>query len=149
MKTVTGITIHAPASRIYSFAQATERWPQLLPHYDSVRVLCDDGVHRLVQMTARRGIFPITWTALQRNDPKTFGIYFLHVRGWTRGMEVFWTLEERDGATNVSIEHDVRFRFPVARRALERYVVTGYFIEGIASRTLSCMKSLAEKSTNA
>jgi aromatase len=149
MRSVTSISIRAPASRVYAFAHATERWPEFLPHYRFVRVLHDDGDHRVLEMAARRGLIPVRWTAAQYNDPDNYGVRFVHLRGWTRGMEVSWILQGRSDVTTVSIVHDVVFRFPVAERTLERYVVTRYFIEGIASRTLACIKSLAEGSHDA
>lgn len=144
MKSVTSITIDAPASQIYELAHATERWAQILPHYRYVRVLSDDGSTRTIEMAARRGIFPVRWTAVQRNDPREPAIFFRHIRGWTSGMDVVWQFDERAGTTHVSIVHDVTFRFPVAQKLIEKYVVTHFFIEGIARRTLACMKQLAE-----
>jgi uncharacterized membrane protein len=149
VRSVTSIAIQAPASRVYAFAHATERWPEFLPHYRFVRVLHDDGTSRVLEMAARRGVIPVKWTAVQYNDPENYSVRFTHLRGWTRGMEVAWILRECGGVTTVSIVHDVVFRFPFAHRMLERYVVTRYFIEGIASRTLACIKSLAEGSDGA
>lgn len=138
------IRIHAPAKRIYELASATERWPELLPHYRYVRVLAEDGMYRTVEMAARRGAIPVRWTAEQRNDPVLPAIYFRHVRGWTCGMDVVWHFVEDGDATTVSIVHDITFQFPIAAAALEKYVVCGYFVHGIATRTLSRMKQLAE-----
>jgi aromatase len=149
MRSVTSITIQAPASRVYAFAHATERWPEFLPHYRFVRVLHDDGTLRVLEMAARRGLIPVKWTAAQYNDPDRYRIRFIHLRGWTRGMDVAWNLRECGRVTTVSIVHDVVFRFPVASRMLERYIVTRYFVEGIASRTLARIKSLAEGSDDA
>jgi hypothetical protein len=50
------------------------------------------------------------------------------------------------GGTRVTIEHRLDFRFPVARAWLEKHVVSGYFIEGIARQTLARFKLLAERS---
>ena len=136
--------MNASAARIYELAHCTERWPEFLPHYRFVRVIEDDGIKRTVEMAARRGAIPLRWTAVQSNDPNTYGIHFLHIRGWTRGMNVDWILEEHAGRTKVSIVHDVVFHFPIARKLLEQHLVTHYFIEGIASRTLACIKSLVE-----
>lgn len=144
MRSVTSTVIRAPASRIYELARSTERWPDILPHYRFVRVLFDQGAGRIVEMAARRGIIPVKWTAIQCDDPQNYGIRFLHLRGWTPGMKVAWILKERDGVTDVSIVHDVVFRFPVARSLIERYVVSRYFIESIATRTLACIKTRAE-----
>ena len=138
------IRIQASAQRIYALASATERWPELLPHYRYVRVLSSDGAYRTVEMGARRGAIPVRWTAEQRNDPVLPAVYFRHIGGWTRGMDVVWHFAEDDGGTTVSIVHDLDFQFPVAAGMLERYVVCGYFVHGIATRTLNCMKTLAE-----
>ena len=149
MKSVMKTTIAAPASTVYAIAHETKRWPLVLPHYRFVHVLSEQGAQRTVEMAARRGIFPVRWTAIQRNDPQTPAIYFQHVRGWTKGMEVEWRFEERDGHTTVSIIHDVAFRFPLASKLIEKYIVTRFFIEGIAGRTLDCVKRLAEDQRNA
>lgn len=138
------IRISAPAQRIYEVASATERWPALLPHYRYVRLLSNEGSYRTVEMAARRGAIPVKWTAEQRNDPVLPAIYFRHIAGWTRGMDVVWHFVEDAEGTTVSIVHDLDFQFPVAAGVLERYVVCGYFVHGIATRTLNCMKAIAE-----
>lgn len=145
MHIATRTSVHAPAQTIYALASATERWPILLPHYRFVRVLECDGEARLVEMAARRGIIPVRWIAEQRNDPRTPAIYFRHITGWTKDMRVTWSFEQRGSQTVVSITHDLEFAFPFARAFLERYVVAQYFIDGVARRTLSCMKQLVEE----
>jgi uncharacterized membrane protein len=138
------IEIAAPARAIYALASATERWPQILPHYRYVRVLEDRGATRVVAMGAWRDVFPISWVAMQTNDPGTPHIAFHHLRGWTRGMDVEWLFEELSHGTRVTIEHRLRFRFPVAADWLGRHVVSDYFVHGVAAKTLACMKRLAE-----
>jgi hypothetical protein len=59
-------------------------------------------------------------------------------------MDVVWKFDEGPDGTDVSIVHDLAFSFPVAEKAVEKYVVTGFFIDGIARRTLACMKAIAE-----
>jgi len=144
MRTSTSIFIAAPAQTIYPFAAATERWPEYLPHYRYVRVLEDRGATRLVEMAARRDVIPISWVAEQTNDPVLPGITFRHVRGWTRGMDVVWRFEPKDGGTLVTIEHELKFEFPVASEWLGEHVVGGFFVDYIARKTLACMKTLAE-----
>lgn len=138
------VEIRAPARAIYALASATERWPQILPHYRYVRVLEQRGATRLVAMGAWHDVFPIRWIAEQTNDPQTPHIAFRHVGGWTRGMAVEWRFEPIAGGTRVTIEHRLAFRFPIASNWLGEHVVSGYFIHGVASRTLARMKSLAE-----
>lgn len=151
-ETVNALEIAAPAQAIYALAAATERWPAILPHYRFVRILSNgdgegEGV-RLVEMGAWRGVFPLRWTATQQNDPVRPHIAFHHVAGPARGMDVEWVFTALGpDRTLVRIVHRLDFRFPVAAAWLGRHVVAGYFIDGVASRTLGCMKALAEHET--
>jgi uncharacterized membrane protein len=139
------VEIAAPAERIYALAAATERWPQILPHYRYVRVLSNEGSRRTVAMGAWRDVFPIRWVAEQTNDPHRPHIAFHHIRGWTRGMDVEWRFEPSAIGTRVTIEHRLAFAFPIAAEWLGRHVVSGYFIHGVARKTLARMKELAER----
>ncbi len=138
------IVIGAPPKRIYDLAAATERWPELLPHYRSVRVLEERQGRRIVEMAARRDFIPIRWVAEQINDPERPTIRFRHIRGWTRGMDVEWRFEPLEEGTRVTIEHRLVFLFPLAAAWLGRNVVSKFFIEYVARKTLARMKVLAE-----
>jgi ribosome-associated toxin RatA of RatAB toxin-antitoxin module len=138
------IDIAAPAATIYGFAAMTERWPEFLPHYRSVRVLEARGAEKLVAMAAWRDLIPISWTARQTDDPVTPRIDFVHVAGWTRGMDVTWHFTPIPGGTRVTIDHRLQFAFPVAAEFLGERVVGGYFVHDVASKTLRRMKELAE-----
>lgn len=138
------ILIKAPPQRIYALAAATERWPQILPHYRYVRILESEGARRVVEMGALRGRIPVSWRAEQTNDPLRPHIGFRHVAGWTKGMAVQWLFEPASGGTRVVIEHELDFRFPVAARAIGRHVIGGFFIHSIANATLARIKMLAE-----
>jgi len=142
--TTTTIEIAASPEAIFKLASATERWPEYLPHYRFVRVLEERGPVRVVEMAARRGWIPIRWVAEQKNDFARPHIAFLHLRGWTRGMEVEWRFWPVPGGTRVEIEHRLQFRFPVAAEWLGRRVVSDFFIDFVAKRTLARMKVLAE-----
>jgi uncharacterized membrane protein len=142
----TTIEIAAPAETIYGLASATERWPELLPHYRFVHVLDERGPVRVVEMGAWRHVFPIRWVAEQTNDPERPHISFRHLRGWTRGMDVEWLFAPLGPArTRVTIVHRLQFAFPIAAEWLGQHVVAGYFIDGVATRTLARMKMLAER----
>lgn len=138
------IIIAAPAQRIYALAAATERWPQILPHYRYVRVLESHGARRTVEMGARRGRIPVRWRAEQINDPVRPHVGFRHVAGWTKGMEVQWLFEPVEGGTRVTIEHVLDFQFPIAARFIGKHVIGAFFVHSIANATLACIKSLAE-----
>lgn len=138
------IEIAAPAQTIYALAAATERWPEILPHYRYVRVLGRSGSSRTVAMGAWQDVFPIAWVAEQINDAATPHIAFRHVRGWTRGMDVEWRFEPTATGTRVTIEHRLRFRFPIASAWLGKHLVSDYFVHGVAAKTLARIKALAE-----
>ena len=48
-------------------------------------------------MGARRGPIPVRWEAVQRPLPEQRTIEFTHTGGVTRGMQVAWRFEPRDG----------------------------------------------------
>jgi len=98
-------------------------------------------------MAARHGAIPLRWTAEQTNDPVRPHIAFHHVAGPTRGMDVEWIFTPlAGGGTRVQIVHRLAFRFPFAADFFGKYVVSDIFIHGVASKTLACMKQLAEAS---
>jgi uncharacterized membrane protein len=138
------VEIAAPAESIYALASATERWPEILPHYRYVRVLAEHGPTRVVAMSAWRDVFPVRWVAEQTNDANTPHIAFHHLRGWTRGMDVEWIFEPFAGGTRVTIEHRLQFAFPFAAEWLGKHLVSDYFIHGVAAKTLERVKTLAE-----
>jgi uncharacterized membrane protein len=138
------IEIAAPVRAVYALASATEKWPEILPHYRYVRVLEDRGATRVVAMGAWQDVFPIKWVAEQTNDAVTPHIAFRHVRGWTRGMDVEWIFEEFARGTRVTLEHRLKFLFPVASEWIGKHVVSDYFVHGVAAKTLARMKVLAE-----
>ncbi len=138
------ISIAAPAATIYRLAAQTERWPEILPHYRSVRVLGRSGATRTVAMAAWRDAIPISWVAEQTDDPETPEVRFRHVRGWTRGMEVVWRFAPSAGITRVTIEHRLQFAFPIAADWLGEHVVGAFFVDDVARKTLARMKTLAE-----
>jgi ribosome-associated toxin RatA of RatAB toxin-antitoxin module len=139
------VEMAAPPSAIYALAAATERWPEILPHYRYVRLLADEGPARTVAMGARHDGIPISWTARQTNDPATPHIAFHHLRGWTRGMDVEWLFAPHGDHTRVTIEHRLAFRFPFAADWIGKHVVCDYFVEGVAAKTLATIKRLVEQ----
>jgi ribosome-associated toxin RatA of RatAB toxin-antitoxin module len=143
-RTTTSIDIAAPASTIFGFASATERWPEFLPHYRYVRLLARRGGAKVVAMSAWRNFIPVSWVAEQSDDAGRPTIRFRHIRGWTRGMEVEWRFEPIAAGTRVTIEHQLEFRFPVAADWLGEHLIGGFFIDYVAGKTLARMKTLAE-----
>jgi len=143
MKMRNEIVIHASPQRIFERAAATELWPEILPHYRFVNVLIREGARRVVEMGAKRRFerlsmtLNVRWQAEQINDDTLPQIYFKHLGGWTRGMDVYWRFKPLAGGTRVIIDHELRS--PLAP------FIGKFFIDPIATRTLACMKALAEE----
>ncbi len=144
MHTSSEIEIAASPAAIFELAEATERWPALLPHYRYVRVIASARGMRTVEMGATRDGIPIAWTAEQTSDPERPSIRFRHVRGWTRGMDVEWRFVATERGTRVTIEHRLQFAFPFAAQWIGRHVVGDFFVRDVANKTLARMKALAE-----
>ena len=143
MNVTNEIVIAASPARIFQRASATAQWPQILPHYRWVRVIASDEARSIVEMAARRPFgrsafgIPVRWRAEQINDASLPEIFFRHLGGWTKGMRVHWRFTPlEDGTTRVRIEHELRS--PLAP------IISAFFIEPIASRTLARMKQLCE-----
>jgi ribosome-associated toxin RatA of RatAB toxin-antitoxin module len=149
MKMRNEILVNASPQRIYDRAAATERWPEILPHYRFVRVLSGNANSQTIEMAAwatpfenlrvlryLRMTIPVRWRAEQTNDPRTPAIAFRHLGGWTKGMQVLWRFESNGVQTRVTIDHELRS--PLAG------FIGKYFIDPVATRTLRRMKTLAE-----
>jgi len=129
----------------YALAQDVARWPAILEHYSSVRVLSETPEERIAVMTAWRSWIPVRWTAAQRLLPAIPRIEFTHVAGWARGMRVAWIFDPVPTGTRIVITHDLSvLAVPVVRSRLGKTIVTRHFIAPIASRTLAGMKTALE-----
>ena len=59
-------------------------------------------------------------------------------------MQVAWRLDESDDGVEVSIEHDLRLRWPLIGEWVASRIIGPQFVEAIARRTLYRVKQLAE-----
>jgi len=144
MRSRIAMQIDAPFERIFPLAAEVERWPERLPHYRYVRRLPDANGERRFAMGARRGPIPVRWEAIERPLPEARRIEFTHTGGVTKGMDVAWRFEEHEQGWEVSIEHDLRLRWPLIGGLAAERVIGPQFIEAIARRTLQRVKALAE-----
>lgn len=138
-----GITIAAIPSKVYAYAAATERWPELFGHVRRVRVLAQHGSVRVVEIASWRALVPIAWVAEQINDPLRPAIRFRHLRGLTRGTYVDWSFTAVPGGTRVTVEHRIAAQVP---KGLEPFGtrVAASLLDGMAQRTLAGIKTLVE-----
>jgi ribosome-associated toxin RatA of RatAB toxin-antitoxin module len=144
------IDVAAPAELVFRLARDPLRWPALLPHYSAARVVerLPDGTLVAV-FVARRSLpgplgllgwgIPVAWRSRTWAEPGERRLRFLHQGGATDGMEVTWRIEDDDGASRVTIEHDF-----AGGPLLYRELVQRIFVRAIAGRTLATFKALAE-----
>jgi ribosome-associated toxin RatA of RatAB toxin-antitoxin module len=148
LHTETGIFIEADPMTVYNFGAATERWPEILPHYRWVHVLDREGNSKLVEMAANRNFrvanWPVRWWAAQTNFPDEPRIKFTHVGGTTKGMEVEWLFTPRENGVEVTIVHDLELKWPIIGGVAANWVIGPLFIDAIAGKTLARVKELAE-----
>ncbi|HEU4698328.1 MAG TPA: SRPBCC family protein [Gemmatimonadales bacterium] len=154
MRTVDRLFMRAPLDRVWAAAADVERWPALLPHYRWVRMRArrpeGGGV---VEMAAWRPFGPVRWptwwVSEMRLAPAAAAgpqVHYRHVEGITRGMDVLWQLQPRDGGTDVTIVHEWHGpAWPLVRRPAAEWVIGPVFVHGIASRTLAGIRRFVEE----
>jgi ribosome-associated toxin RatA of RatAB toxin-antitoxin module len=140
LTTLDRIRIRADLDVIFAAAAAVERWPDFLAHYRWVQVWKQQSGERVVEMAARRGQIPVRWTACQLLYPTQRCVYYRHLSGPTRGMEVTWTLQPGDDGVEVTIIH--RFSLEIAPLAVPpgSWIVGFGFVSPIAQATLAGFK---------
>jgi uncharacterized membrane protein len=143
MHTENRIEIRGDLRRVFQLAAQVEKWPTILPHYRWVRVLQRKKRRTTVEMAARRGRIPVSWTAVQEVFPYE-RITYKHIKGFTTGMGVIWSFRDVEGTVHVVITHDFSLAWPVVGRFVSKYIVGAFFVKSIASRTLHHLKQTVE-----
>lgn len=157
MVTIDEHIVRAPAAICFHVAADVERWPGILPHYRRVQFEERRGFGwGRVDMAAWRDFggglrYPTWWVSEMRSEPKTPAIFYRHVRGITRGMDVRWEFfDHDDGATRVRITHVWNGpAWPLIGALAANHVIGPHFISAIASRTLAGVAAEAEQSAAA
>ena len=136
-----------------SCARSSE-WPAHLAHYRFVRFRerASDG-GGIVEMAANRPFGPFNWPTWWLSEMQVVGatgatpaVRFRHIGGLTRGMEVEWRLEARDGGTRVELVHVWDGpHWPLIGVFAATAVIGPVFVHGIASRTLAGLARVAER----
>jgi ribosome-associated toxin RatA of RatAB toxin-antitoxin module len=143
MHTENSIEIRGDVKRIFQIAAQVDKWPDILPHYRWVRVLQRKKRRTTVEMAARRGRIPVSWTAVQEVFPYE-RITYKHIKGFTTGMDVTWSFKPVQERVQVVITHDFSLSWPVVGSVVSKYVVGALFVKPIASRTLRQIKRTVE-----
>ena len=132
---------------IFETAASLELWPRILPHYRYIRYLERSADRNVVVMAATRSGIPISWTSEQIIDCDRVEVRFHHLKAFTKGMRVVWTFREVPAGVLVEIEHHLAFRVKILAPIADK-IIGDFFIHHIANKTLRCMKSYVEASTN-
>jgi ribosome-associated toxin RatA of RatAB toxin-antitoxin module len=143
MHTESSILIKAPMDRVFSITSDLTRWPAYLPHYRWVRWMEGGPDHGIVEMAAIRGAIPIKWRSMFRRDCEKNELWFKHLSAFTKGMEVCWTYDQRADGVHVTIQHDLKFRWPLLA-PIANPIIGDFMIGWVAPRTLSTFKKLLE-----
>jgi ribosome-associated toxin RatA of RatAB toxin-antitoxin module len=147
MHKTNSIIMCAPKMMIFETAANLELWPQILPHYRYIRYLERSPNRNVVVMAATRSGIPISWTSEQIIDRDRVEVRFHHLKAFTKGMHVVWTFQEVPAGVLVEIKHDLAFRLKILSSIADK-IIGDFFIYHIANRTLRCMKSYVEMSSN-
>ncbi|HKV73794.1 MAG TPA: SRPBCC family protein [Gemmatimonadales bacterium] len=150
MRIIDRLHMAAPADRVFAAASEVEQWPEFLSHYRWVRELKRDAGMRVVEMAAWRPFpgfrWPTWWVSEMSVDPVRREVRYRHIRGITRGMDVWWTVRESEGGSDAEIVHEWPGpRWPLIGTAAARWVIGPVFVHGIASRTLAGIRQRVEQ----
>lgn len=139
---------------IWQLSSEIEKWPDYLPHYRYVKLIkrSDDGLEKQADMSAMRDLLPVSWKTIQRlypaSDPAEAKIFFKHIGGVTKGMEVYWLFEPLgENVYRVTISHDWKPNWPLVG-SLAAHWIGEMIVKNVAGKTLARVRQLvAEKAS--
>lgn len=148
-------TVRAPVATCFRVAADVERWPDILEHYRWVRFQQRQafGTGR-VEMAAWRDFggplrYPTWWVSDMRIDEAEPAVFYRHVEGITRGMDVEWRFEPHPDGTRVWITHAWDGpAWPLIGSLAWRAIIAPHFVSAIAQRTLAGVGAEAERRHN-
>ncbi len=152
MKTIDERICAAPADICFQVAADVENWPTILPHYRWVKFQRKDGfAEGIVEMAAWRSFpgfnYPTWWASEMRYDPEHRTVFYRHIAGVTKGMDVEWKVTAlEDGRSHLCIVHEWSGpAWPLIGSFAANYVIGPHFVSHIAGRTLHGIAEAAER----
>jgi ribosome-associated toxin RatA of RatAB toxin-antitoxin module len=148
--------IHAPADVCFRVAADVERWPDILPHYRWVRFHDKKNFgNGVVEMAAWRNFapgvkYPTWWVSQMHVAEQEPAVYYKHIHGVTRGMDVKWEFNARGSDTHVRLFHSWDGpAWPLIGKVAAEWVILPHFVSAIAQRTLAGVAFAAEQRVRA
>jgi hypothetical protein len=145
-------TVDAPPDVCFRIAADVERWPLILPHYRWVRFHEKRGFGAgVVEMAAWRALpagvkYPTWWVSEMRSAPDEPAVYYKHIDGITRGMDVKWEFNARGAGTFIRLFHTWDGpAWPLIRNVAADWVILPHFVSAIAQKTLAGVALTAEQ----
>jgi hypothetical protein len=142
----------APPDICFRIAADVERWPEILPHYRWVKFRQKNGFGLgVVEMAAWRpfpaGVkYPTWWVSEMQAAANEPAVYYKHVDGITRGMDVKWEFNARDDGTFIRLFHTWNGpSWPLISSVAASWVILPHFVSAIAQRTLAGVARAAER----
>lgn len=151
MTTVDERIIAAPPDLCFRVAADVERWPDILPHYRFVKLHAPQRGPARVEMSAWRDFagpvrYPTWWLSDMRIEPAEPAIYFVHVDGITRRMDVKWSFSPHPAGAHVRITHAWDGpSWPLIGGLAWKHIIGPHFVSFIAARTLAGVAREAER----
>ena len=143
--------VDAPPEVCFAIAADVERWPDILPHYRWVRFHQKRGFGAgVVEMAAWRPFpaglkYPTWWVSEMRSADNEPAVYYTHVDGITRGMEVKWEFNTHERGTFIRLYHSWDGpAWPLIKNVAAGLVILPHFVSAIAQRTLAGVGRAAE-----
>jgi ribosome-associated toxin RatA of RatAB toxin-antitoxin module len=143
--------VRAAPDVCFRVAADVERWPDILPHYRWVRFRDKKEFGAgTVEMAAWRrfaaGIkYPTWWVSEMRSAADEPAVYYQHIDGITRGMDVKWELNARGPDTLIRLYHTWDGpAWPLIKNVAAQWVILPHFVSAIAQRTLAGVARAAE-----
>lgn len=151
MITIDEQRVRAPADICFAVASDVERWPALLPHYRWVRFREQPHPgNGIVEMAAWRQFpaglrWPTWWVSQMRSAQDEPAVYYKHIDGITRGMDVRWELNAHGDETMIRLFHTWNGpAWPLIGGIAANLVIGPHFVSAIAQRTLAGVAREAE-----
>lgn len=146
MQTVNSTKISAQVDTVFGTVSDLLDWPRILPHYRWVHHIGGEGKWKIVEMAVWRSWLPVKWLSLVCLEPERGRMYFRHIGGLARGMEVEWMVEPDGDSTVVRITHELsRLKVPIVRSTPGKLITAHFFVKYIADQTLHHMKRWIEE----